>query len=114
MDQATYPIGTRPPWEMCTALGGERYMLCGDRVIDIGTHWKRRSDGKVYEVVWMNDWETPRVQLRLAGATNLKNTHWVNPENLVRLYDGWVWTPDQSSEQAADTSASTAIGRTAE
>lgn len=60
-----------------------------------GSIWQRLKDGKHYEVVfghegWRNHFtgyeRPPRIQLRIAGAQNLKSTHWIDPENLRKLY----------------------------
>lgn len=66
---------------------GQRYMFALGRSIVVGSTWKRRKDGVIFEVVWMQDWRGPRIQVRRHGATNLKNTHWLDPENLLKLYE---------------------------
>lgn len=61
-----------------------------------GTIWRRRRDGRRYEVVWYyqgyKDWSTgftrpPSVQFRPEGQTGNRTTNWVLLENLERLYE---------------------------
>lgn len=60
-----------------------------------GEIWQRLKDGVHFEVVWSHQGfrnaftgyvRPPMVQLRRAGAQNLKNTHWIQQENLPKLY----------------------------
>lgn len=61
-----------------------------------GEVWRRRKDGKLFEVVYyyqgyrdaLTGHERPAmVQFRRRGAVNLKNTNWVRLDNLTRLYE---------------------------
>jgi hypothetical protein len=49
-----------------------------------GGCWRRHKDGKVFEVVFSRN---GRVQIRRHGATNLKNTLWLDEDRLPTLYE---------------------------
>ncbi len=61
-----------------------------------GSLWRRRKDGKCYEVVHVSrgyggtslgSYVPPMVQLRREGATNLKSTNWLELGNFDLLYE---------------------------
>jgi hypothetical protein len=61
--------------------------------IPVGSIWQSHKNGKFYEVVWgHNGWREfgcvrePMLQLREAGAQNLKNTHWVRATDFSDRY----------------------------
>jgi hypothetical protein len=57
-------------------------------LVQTGQVWRRKKDARHVEIVWMTDWRgSLRIQLRREGATNLKNTHWVDGWNLPLLYE---------------------------
>lgn len=62
---------------------------CGESA-SIGTFWRRKSDGKVFELIYVsperND-EPARFQLKPAEAKNRKNTRWINADNLPERYE---------------------------
>lgn len=65
-----------------------RTTVIDDQLVQTGQVWRRKKDLKRVEIVWMNDWTgSLRVQLRREGATNLKNTHWIDGWNLPLLYE---------------------------
>lgn len=75
----TDEVGMSPPIRSTTIEG---------QLVQTGQTWRRKKDGKDVEIVWMSDWRGGlRVQLRKSGATNYKNTHWIDGWNLPLLYD---------------------------
>ncbi len=67
-----------------------RSTVVGDHLVQVGQVWVRKKDSKQVEVVWMRGSHSSlpydRVQLRAAGAVNMKNTHWIDAWNLPLLY----------------------------
>lgn len=53
--------------------------------VEAGQFWRRKSDGVMFEVVFVN--RHRRVQMRRAGAKNLKNTNWLDEWNMLNRYE---------------------------
>lgn len=57
--------------------------------IEKNSLWRRKSDGKAFEVVLTRQVgnDAPLIQLRAAGAKNLKNTNWLSEDSFLARYE---------------------------